>query len=156
VYHQLPEETVAGLFRDKREPLQSGRAGAPDLPMHLNRQPSRAIIHAHAIAMGKEATEEAIPTGDRRIKVGSFYENIAEPDTSPHTTVDFRAHDIAAGRLLSTGTDRELRNKSLLQHDRRGPRAGRGSVRLADLLAQHAGLRLGLAAAEPVDQLAAP
>jgi hypothetical protein len=31
--------------------------------MHLNKQPSRAIIHAHAIAKGKESPEEAIPTG---------------------------------------------------------------------------------------------
>ena len=66
VYH-LPDETVAGLFHDRREPLQTGGRGGK--PMALNKQTSRNIIHAHAIATGKETPEENITTGTKRVKI---------------------------------------------------------------------------------------
>lgn len=77
--------------------------------MELNKQPNDAIRKAHEIATGKAQAEDYVamdPT--HRVKIGSFAHNIEHPDTSPHTTVDFRAHDIAQGQLLSTSTDRGL------------------------------------------------
>lgn len=105
--HSLHQDTVNQLMQGDR----SGLKGTT-----LNNQPSNTIIHAHAIHTGQETPGEAIHgagEGDEknRVKVGSFFHNIAQPDTSPHTTVDFRAHDIAAGRLLNTSVNRGLSSK---------------------------------------------
>lgn len=77
--------------------------------MELNKQPNDAIRKAHEIATGSAQPEDYVAMDPvHRVKIGSFAHNIEHPDTSPHTTVDFRAHDIAHGQLLSTSTDRGL------------------------------------------------
>lgn len=77
--------------------------------MDLNKQPSRDILRAHDIATGRAQPEDYVPMDPvHRVKIGSFAHNIEHPDSSPHTTVDFRAHDVATGQLLSTSTDRGL------------------------------------------------
>lgn len=91
-YH-MPEQQVQDLMHDKRDSLK----GTP-----LNSSPSDTIIHAQGIASGKVDPDKDIQTGAKRVKIGSFMNNIADPDTSPNTTVDFRAHDIAHGQLLSS------------------------------------------------------
>ena len=91
--------------------------------MDLNKQPTDTILKAHAIATGSARPEDYVamdPT--HRVKIGSFAHNIEHPDTSPHTTVDFRAHDIATGQLLSTSTGRGL---SRTGKNTRGPEGKR-------------------------------
>lgn len=100
--YSLPDETVHDLMNDKRGGLK-GKV--------LNRQPSANVVHAAKIAKGQETPEQNIATGSKRVKIGSFFENIADPDTSKATTVDFRAHDISAGQLLPTGTNRGMSSK---------------------------------------------
>lgn len=100
-YH-MPEEQVQDLMHDKRSSLK----GTP-----LNSSPSDTIIHAQGIASGKVDPDKDVATGAKRVKIGSFMNNIADPDTSPNTTVDFRAHDISAGKLLRTSTNRGLSSK---------------------------------------------
>jgi hypothetical protein len=75
----------------------------------LNKQKSDTILKAVDIARGTAAPEEHVAMGeDTRVKIGSFANNVEHPETSPYTTVDFRAHDIASGKLRSTGTDRAI------------------------------------------------
>lgn len=70
----------------------------------LNDQTSDNIARAVDIAHGRAPVGEHVKTGPKeRVKIGSFYENIVHPDTSPYTTVDFRHHDVAYGQLLDTG-----------------------------------------------------
>lgn len=77
--------------------------------MDLNKQPTDTILKAVSIARGESRPEDHVASGpDTRVKIGSFMNNVEHPETSPHTTVDFRAHDIASGKLYSTGTNREV------------------------------------------------
>lgn len=106
VYHMSPG-VLQGLQRGDRSVLKD---------KVLNSQPIAPILHAHAIASGHLTPEEDIPGAapeaeSQRVKIGSFYNNIKNPDTSQNTTVDFRAHDIAAGQMLNTGTNRGLESK---------------------------------------------
>lgn len=71
--------------------------------MSLNSQPSDNIMKAVDMAHGRAPVEKYVQhEGSKRVKIGSFYENIIHPSTSEHTTVDFRHHDIAYGQLLDT------------------------------------------------------
>ena len=99
----LPQETVDEL---KKTGNREGLEG-----LHLNRQPTANVLAAHAMLHDEMSPEESIPTGKKRQKVGSFFENIVDPHNSPHTTVDFRAHDISVGRLLDTNADRGLSSR---------------------------------------------
>lgn len=73
------------------------------VPGALNDQPSKDIVKAVDMAHGRAPVEQYVThEGSKRYKIGSFYENITSPSTSPYTTVDFRHHDIATGQLLDT------------------------------------------------------
>lgn len=78
-------------------------SGRNRIPNSLNDQPSANIVKAVDMAHGRASTEDYVThEGSKRYKIGSFYENIVHPSTSPYTTVDFRHHDIATGQLLDT------------------------------------------------------
>lgn len=85
--------------------VRSDETGAK---MALNSRPTADILAANAMAQG-DPTEKHVATDDtHRVKIGSFQRNIEHPDTSPDTTVDFRAHDIAVGKPYRTNRDRGL------------------------------------------------
>ena len=113
--HQTAEYNLRNDVRDTsakpnakgEQPRMQVRTDAGD-KMDLNKQPSGTIRAAVDIARGTAPPEQYVANGDARVKIGSFHNNVEHPETSPHTTVDFRAHDIATGHLLSTSTDRGL------------------------------------------------
>jgi hypothetical protein len=59
---------------------------------------TQAIVGANEIAKGRQTTDQNIQTGDKRVKIGSFANNIADPQGSTNVTVDARSHDIATGK----------------------------------------------------------
>jgi urease beta subunit len=88
---------IAGKSARQRVTNEHGEA------LGLNSQPSENIAKAVDIAHGRVPVEKhVVSEGSRRVKIGSFYNNIIDPD-SHDTTVDFRHHDIAYGKLLDTG-----------------------------------------------------
>lgn len=113
--HQQAEYNLRNDVRDTGRPANA-RGEHPRTQvigdggkMDLNKQPSGTILKAVDIARGTAAPEEHVAQGaDTRVKIGSFANNVERPETSPHTTVDFRAHDIATGKLRSTSTDRAI------------------------------------------------
>lgn len=125
IFQGLPDETVSNLMHDKRDtsqPVDKKTGKHPRVTVmggngevsSLNRQPSHAILHARAIARGEIEPEDDIATDEaHRVKIGSFYHNIVNPDTSPHTTIDFRAHDIATGEMHATGMNRHISRTAL-------------------------------------------
>jgi hypothetical protein len=125
--HHMPENALENLITNKRDPskprtkkmVDKGEYARADVvddagkKMMLNNQPSQQAIHAVEIARGHAPVEKYVSgvseeTESQRNKIGSFYQNVRHPETSPHVTVDFRAHDIAAGRLLATGENRGI------------------------------------------------
>ncbi len=113
--HQTAEYNLRNDVRDTtakpnakgEQPRMQVRTDAGE-KMDLNKQPSGTIRAAVDIARGTAPPEQYVANGDARVKIGSFHNNVEHPETSPHITVDFRAHDIATGHLLSTSTDRGL------------------------------------------------
>ena len=120
--HHLPETATGALGRlqrgdldPSRKPNKQGKLQRYEVhddagqKMALNKQPSASILKAHEIAQGFSAPEATVASGpDDRVKIGSFMHNVEHPQTSPHTTVDFRAHDIATGTLRATSEPREI------------------------------------------------
>ena len=112
---RLPEADVQKLMRGgTKEQRQKTRQDVLGKGA-LSRASSHDVIHAQRIMTGQVAPEEDIKTGEHpeRVKIGSFYHNIAHPDTSPYSTIDARQHDTLTGvRRPWKKTDfRELRAK---------------------------------------------
>lgn len=135
----MPEQALNDLITNKRDmsgqPNKKGeypRAPVVDEQgnkMALNNQPSASIIKAVEIARGEDPEKYVKSEESQRVKIGSFKENVAHPDTSPHVTVDFRAHDIAAGQLLSTGTNRGISKTPKAGSTRAGTKAAEEKAR---------------------------
>jgi hypothetical protein len=89
VMHMSDEEvqqTVGMASRSVKNQGSLAHAGGP------------AVSSANEIAKGRQTTDENIATGSKRVKIGSFANNIASPTTSDNVTVDARSHDIATGK----------------------------------------------------------
>jgi hypothetical protein len=100
--HQMDPD--GPVMQDVRAHNSGEKATRKPVPGPLNDQPSADIVKAVDIAHGRASVEDYIHhEGSKRVKIGSFYENIIHPSSSPYTTVDFRHHDIAYGQLLDTG-----------------------------------------------------
>lgn len=117
------------------------------VPGALNYQPSDNIVKAVDMAHGRASTEDYVThEGSRRFKIGSFYNNIIHPSTSPYTTVDFRHHDIATGQLLDTSGEprsNTARARGSMQSKGRYNMFEEATNRAADRInAEHADLRL--------------
>lgn len=123
------------------------RASRDRIPGPLNDQPSVNVVKAVDLAHGRGEVEDYVNhEGSKRVKVGSFYENIIHPSTSPHTTVDFRHHDIAYGQLLDTNGEPKsatARVRGSMQSTGRYRMVEEATNRATDRInADHAGLRL--------------